>query len=52
MEFGLKRLEISLCRTVWNVCRYLKPRRRGSRVWETDRQTTVRSSSVGRTRKT
>jgi len=29
MKFGLKKLETSLYHMVWNVFRYLKPRRRG-----------------------
>jgi len=39
MKICLKKLEKSLCRMMRNLYRYLKPRRRGSRVWQTDRRT-------------
>jgi len=36
MKFGVKKLELSLYRMTWNVFRYLEPRSRISRVWQTD----------------
>ena len=39
MEYGIKKLGASLCRTVQNTFGYLEPCRRGSRVWQTDRRT-------------
>ena len=39
MKAGLKILEISLYRVVWNAFRYLEPFRRGSRLWQMDRRT-------------
>jgi len=38
MKVGVKKLATSLYHTVWNLFRYIGPRRRGSRVWRTDRQ--------------
>jgi len=38
MKDGVKKLERSLYRMAWNLFRCLEPRRRGLRVWRTDRQ--------------
>jgi len=38
MKFGVQKLETWLYRTALNLLRYRQPRRRGSRVWQTDRQ--------------
>jgi len=38
MSFGLKQRETSLYRMVQKIVRYLKPFRRGSRMWRTDGQ--------------
>jgi len=46
MKFDVKKLETSLCRTLWKVFRHLELFRRESRVWQTDRQTIERTDKM------